>query len=311
MNTKITDQLMNAISWLGAIVGMIQSVLAVQEEKYVATIFSVSLSLAFVLIILVFNCNKKKYVDLYSVSSSMALNNRLHSLRELVLIKHREINGDDGKYKIKRADFGYTLSQSKKRANFYDIHYLISFDLLKPKLLPQFIVNHSRNRTFRFFIITLAAHPEEFSGKIYFSNDSEPQMVECVKKDCITKGKSGSNEKLYSGVYEIITVIPLNIAKERQIRIEFEYDIKGQISKDQRKHSFTIIPRNYSRKIRTLNVAVQGKDVKIENLELQRYGINGEFEIPELFYPPDPRKENIQKYSVTVAPIMLSVFGAI
>ncbi len=250
--------------------------------------FSILMFIALMALISAFNYNKKKYVDLYAVCSSMALNNRLQSLREIILIKHREMMGNNNRYKIENAKFHYILSQSKEDKNAYDIHYSMSFKLIKPLFMRRSI----NNRTFRFFIITLEASPKNFKSKIITNKNISAQnsikTIKCAKNNYTIRGESGSREKSYSGLYDIITVIPPDIAKKKCIEINISYDILGQIKKTQDKHSFTIIPHNYSSKIKRLEVRVQNNAIEIDNLELQRYGINEEFEIAELFIPCEP-----------------------
>ena len=288
MNERLTNKFINAVSYLGTILGLYQAIQAIKDQQCFKIIVSVALTLVFVLLLIFFHQNKKKYVDLYAVCNSMSLNNRLQSLREMILIKHREIIDNDNKYRIKNAKFYYILSQSKTDENAYDLHYSISFKLCKTWLMRK----STRDRTLRFFAITLSAAPQNFTSEIIteseMSVESYSTVIECAKKNYTTRGESGSREKGYAGLYEIITVIPRDIAKKKQIEIRFSYDIFGQIKKEQDKHSFTIIPRNYSTQINEFEIRVQTKNVPIDNLELQRYGISGEFEVAELFIPCEP-----------------------
>lgn len=285
MNEKLTNKVVSVISLIGTFLGAFQTVEMIIDKQRSNIVPSVILTLAFALLFIFFHNSKKKYVDLYAVCNSMSLNNRLQSLREIILIKHREIIGNDNKYRIKKAKFYYTLSQSKIDSNAYDLHYSISFKLCKTWLMQRC----TKDRTLRFFAITLSASPKNFTSEIITEAEipieGQSTIVECAKKNYTTRGESGSNEIEYSGLYEIITVVPPDMAKKKHIEIRFSYDILGQIKKSQDKHNITIIPRNYSTRVDEFEVVVQTKNVQIDNLELQRYGINGEFEIAELFIP--------------------------
>lgn len=285
LNEKWTNRFINTISCIGTLFGLWQSIRAIKDQQRCELILSTVFMILFTLVIIFFNYNKKKYLDLCAVCNSMSLNNRLQSLRELILIKHRELNGEDHKYKIKNAKFYYILSPSKESKDTYDIHYSISFELCK----PWFISRDSKSCTVRFFAITLATSPQNFISEIVSRNEQITEkcstIIKCAKKNYTIRGESGSKEKIYSGLYEIITVIPPDIAKKKQIELRFSYDILGQIKKEQNKHSFTIIPHNYSSKMNKFEVRIQTSNMHIDNLELQRYGINGEFEIAELFIP--------------------------
>lgn len=328
MNTKIANWIISTISFAGTIIGIVQATFLTPKQEKLQIIISVSIAVIFALIFIFFYFTKKKYVDLYSVCSSMACNNRLQSLREFILIRHRAAHGNDNRYRIKKAKLNYTIFPSKEIPNCYDIHYTIAFKLLKPWYIPWFMMKSTKNRTLRFFIITLAAYPQNLVARIFteksLPNDNNILTTECTKKNSTVRGESGSNEKTYSGLYEIISVIPKDIAKNRQIEITFTYDIVGQIKAEQNKHSFTIVPSNYSRKIHELEVNVQFGNMIIDNLEFQRYGIDGEFEIAELFVPCESKSssdfdyipapvgvtiKDIHRYYTSIVPMMNSVYS--
>ena len=332
MNGKLTNIFINGVSILGTIVGFIQiipvilSVILPEQSisiyQYIEGIVSVLAFVTLVILVIFIYRNKKTYVDLHTICSSMALNNRLQSLREIVLIKDREISGKNHTYRIKTAKFDYILSQTKGFENSYDVHYTIIFELVK----PWFMLKGVKNRIFRFFIITLAAAPRNFVAQISTEkkdfDDIHSRIMQCAKKNYTVRGESGSNEKGYTGLYEIISVIPPDMAKKKKIEIKFTYDIIGQIKKEQSKHSFTIIPKNYSSKINKMEIRVQTKNIQIDNLEFQRYGINGEFEIAELFIPCEPTifsnlresltedmGEDIYEHYTSTVPIMNSAYS--
>lgn len=325
MNDKFTKRIIDYISLIGTIAGLYQTYQAIEDQQWYNIIAIIVFMTAFFLILIFFHYKKKRYVDLYAICNSMSLNNRLQSLREMILIKHREITNNNNKYKIKSAKFYYILSQSRIDKSTYDIHYSISFKLCKTWLMRK----STRDRTFRFFAITLSTVPQNFTSEI-ITEDKMPvenysTEIVCANKNYTTRGESGSNEKEYSGLYEFIAVIPQEIAKKKQIEIRFSYDILSQVKKAQNKHSFTIVPRNYSaHQIKKLEVRVQAKNIFIDNLEFQRYGINGEFEIAELFIPCEPTNllcnppigkcveaitQNVHEHYVSIKPDMNSAYS--
>lgn len=284
VNAKYTTKFVNTISCVGTIYSLYQAVCGIKHQKYSEILFSLAFTIAFIILLLLFNYNKKKYVDLYAVCSSMSLNNRLQTLREIILIMHRQSIGNDNKHKIDNAKFTFVISPSQISADAYDIHYVICLDLHK----PCFLCNNTIKRTFRFFIITLATAPQHFISKITANNDE--MTVYSSQKEYTIRGESGSKEKAYSGLYEIVTVIPSKMIKRkgRQIQLQYTYDVLGQIKKAQDKHSFTIIPRNFGVKIKKIEIYIQTKNMQVSNLELQRYGNDEKFEIAELFIPYKP-----------------------
>lgn len=284
MNENYTTKFVNIISCVGTIYSLYQAVCGIKNQRYSEIVFSFAFTVAFILLLVLFNHNKKKYVNLYAVCSSMSLNNRLQPLREMILIMHRESIGNDNRYKINNAKFKYVISPSQVSADAYDIHYDICLNLYK----PRFLHNNTIKRTFRFFIITLATAPQQFITKIITNNNE--MTVYSSQKEYTIRGESGSKEKAYSGLYEVVTVIPREIirTKGHQIQLEYSYNIFGQIKKSQQKHSFSIIPRNFGPKIEKIEVYIQTKNMKIRNLELQRYCVDEKFEIAESFVPCNP-----------------------
>lgn len=284
MNENYTTKFVNIISCVGTIYSLYQAVYSIKNQRYPEIVFSFAFTVAFILLLVLFNHNKKKYVNLYAVCSSMSLNNRLQTLREMILIMHRESIGHSNKYRINSAKFKYVISPSQISADAYDIHYVICLDLHK----PRFLHNNTIKRTLRFFIITLATAPQHFITKITTANN---EMSVCSsQKEYTIRGESGSKEKAYSGLYEIVTVIPREIIKTKghQIHLKYSYNVFGQIKKSQQKHSFSIIPRNFGLKIKKIEVYIQTRDIQIRNLELQRYCVDEKFEIAESFVPCNP-----------------------
>lgn len=305
---------MSVISFFGTLAGLAQTIQVFMDPGDNNIVIPMILTIMFLALTILFSQSKKEFVDLYTVCSSVALNNRLQTLRELVMIQHREMMIKNHRYKINKAKFEYKLTQSKTDKMSYDLHYDISLDLTRPYLMRK----TTKNRTLRFFAITLAAGPSNLKAKFRDVSSSSGRCghddsvsVICVAKDCTTRGESGSNEKIYSGVYEFIVVLPDGYEKKNCINLTVSYDIFGQIKKDQGKHSFTIIPLNYGYKISELEVRVYTEDVKIRELEFQRFGVNGEFEIPALFEPvrETPAAGNIQKFYSSIKPMKNSVYS--
>ena len=319
MNAKYTTKFVNAISCVGTIYSLYQVLYEIKHERYPEILSSVAFAIAFIVLLLLFNYNKKKYLDLYTVCSSMSLNNKLQTLREIILILHRQSIGKDNKHKIDNAKFTFIVSPSQTSEDAYDIHYVIHLNLQKP-FLPY---NNTMKRTFRFFIITLATAPQHLISKVTANNDEI--TVYSSHKEYTVRGESGSKEKAYSGLYEIVTVIPHEILKKArsQIQLKYSYDVLGQIKKAQDKHSFTIVPRNFGSKIKKIEICVQTENMQVNNLELQRYGTDEKFEIAELFVPYNPsyslsnipvgtsckKAENIHVYCTSMKPNIHSAYS--
>ena len=170
--------------------GLYQAIQAIKDQQCFKIIVSVALTLVFVLLLIFFHQNKKKYVDLYAVCNSMSLNNRLQSLREMILIKHREIIDNDNKYRIKNAKFYYILSQSKTDENAYDLHciqYRSSY--VKHGLCE----NLQEIALCVFLLLRCQLAPQNFTSEIIteseMSVESYSTVIECAKKITQQGGK--------------------------------------------------------------------------------------------------------------------------
>lgn len=305
MNAKIEDKFIQVLSVFGTLIGLFSAVYTAvtSKEGTFNVVVSVLLFVLFLAIIVFFRFYKKAFVDIYSICSSMALNNRLQSLREVILIRHRETQDDTNKYRVDQAYFEYVIKKSD--ANSYDIDYIISFDLLKPWFMRR--KQSAGHRTLTFFIITLGAAPENFAAEISgnaASGNSDAVKIIPVIQNATGRGESGSTEKAYAGLYKVITILPQNI--EKGTHIEFKYSIRGQIKTDQTKHSFTLIPQNYSSKINKMAIKIRSEGVHIHHPELQRYGADGRFEIAESFVQ---KREEISEYDVFLVPMMKSAYS--
>ena len=195
MNDKFTKRIIDYISLIGTIAGLYQTYQAIEDQQWYNIIAIIVFMTAFFLILIFFHYKKKRYVDLYAICNSMSLNNRLQSLREMILIKHREITNNNNKYKIKSAKFYYILSQSRIDKSTYDIHYSISFKLCKTWLMRK----STRDRTFRFFAITLSTVPQNFTSEI-ITEDKMPvenysTEIVCANKNYTTRGGKWQQRK--------------------------------------------------------------------------------------------------------------------
>lgn len=329
MVRKLAERFIGGISLLGTLAGLAQTILSFipgHSKGFFYPILSVIVFIFFLIMSIYIIRSKNRFVGLYDICSFVSLNNKLQTLREIIFIQYRDLTKKTHQNKIRQASLHYTLKESEMDPDSYDLHYKLSFDISR----ARFWKNSIRNRTFRFYIITLAAAPANFMATVTDTtgrrrrigssgHDAEgmraaPEfsIVECVKKDCTIRGESGSNEKEYSGLYEVIAVPPSLFSKAKRINITYEYDVFGQIKKTQNKHSFTIIPRNYGNKISSLDVHIRTEHVPISDIEFQCFKSDTDFSIPELFIPDGNPNENAavqQGFALTAKPNMNAVYS--
>ena len=328
MNRKLTEQFISIISILGTLAGLAQIILSLLSPKIPQnmnlTILAIIGFLLLLLSVYVLR-SKKQFIDLYDIVSFIALNNRPQTLQEIIFIQYRKLMKKTHKNKMDLVVLHYSLKEGENDHNSYDLHCKLSYDISR----PRFCKNSIKNRTLRFYIITLATLPANFRTKITKMTDRDREIsysghqtedmqvipectVECVKKNCTTSGESGSNEIEYSGLYEITTVLPPSFSKVSRLNITYDYAVIGQIKKTQKKHSFTIIPSNYGNKISSLDVRVSTEYVPISDVEFQCYKRDTGFSIAELFIQDDSLSEKTaahQEFSLTTKPNMNAVYS--
>lgn len=297
MNSKLTDKFITITSVIGTIISIVQLFRPDISNRCPAILVII----LFASVFLVFHKTKKSFADIYTICSCMALNNRLQSLRELVMVKYNELLSNCNKFHIHNACFRFHLTPSLISSDIYDVHYLINFELARPLFCGKSVNNY----TIKFFVITLEASPEDFKTEISINNASF-QKIESVLHNITTHGESGSKVKQYSGLWEITTVLPRNISRHDKIAIRFLYDVRGQIKKNQEKHSFTLIPKNYSSKIRQVEIVLSTRDIQITRPEFQRYAPNGDFEIATSFFRDETEPSCL---TASIRPIMDSAYS--
>lgn len=110
-----------------------------------------------VLLIVIVFLYKKSYVNLYETLCTMAENNKLHPIRARVMVTYKNLKKQVNPFRIKHANFKYTILPSNESRDKIDVVYSLQFDIaptfysvLKYKIFKKnfvfyIITNDSKN----------------------------------------------------------------------------------------------------------------------------------------------------------------------
>lgn len=276
MNNKILDKL---VSWLSILAfvytittsGLIRFPWSQPINDFLNKLNedSVRIVVAFsmLLLIIFFLLYKKSYVDLYETLWTMAENNKLHPIRARVIVTYKYLKNRKNRFKIKKAHFTYKVLSKNTKA--VDVAYDLEFEI-KPdwwRILLQKI--HRRN--FSFYIITNDTSELDVCECSLQLNNEERQPLSPVIHDVTTKGQGEDRIRKYSGLNEVTFCYPLKIRYGDILTYRFSYICRDNLSIDEVRHSFVIIPENYSTKIDEIDIEVKSECVKLDKLELQKF----------------------------------------
>ena len=303
MNEKIFDKL---FGWLGAI-GTIDILLNTfftlssssisDDNKPIVVAIT---NFVFIIIILsFFYFYKKKFVNLYTILNTIAHNNKLHTIREMVMIQYKEICNDQNHYQIKKAEFKYTLIPAKNddcepnnKKLYYDVDYNLSFQLQTP-----FIRKLSfKERLFKFFAIIETGNIEIKEASFKEDGNVEQFFMPIFHQSTIS-GKSLDKNKDFAGLYEVTLQLPPNIKRKESLMCNVNYTVRKNINSNLDVYSFVIIPNNYGKTIQGLGISLIDKSKSIQQLELIQADTSGEIKIVSTFKMKE--NENQKEYQLT------------
>lgn len=211
---------------------------------------------------------KRLLVDTFDILKSLSQNNKLHPLREIVMVVNDQYEKNKSKYKIKNVIFQYTLIEGK--GNRYNVEYEISLEFYK-----FFISKHDKMIKFYAILDTNGRkQTKDIPISISFKREDNvsginfkilPKSVTTSKLDYIDQ---------FSGLYEICFRIPEAVIrkfKKNHIQCSVSYEIKNNFSLtntfDGNRYNFFIYPNNYGKEIDkcTVNILVpKNQDYSIE-----------------------------------------------
>lgn len=321
MNRKIFDFIILILSAVGAVYAVFDQLIDIGFDVFFEWLLQqtqwlipglvpltepylkMAIRLVFVaLVLLLVFFLKKTFTDLFTVLYSMAKNNKLHTLRELVMITHDRKAGKHNKFHIKEGEFVYRISRSESsdgdEPTTYDVRYTLSFTLSKPwyiRMTPQ-------NRFFRFYLICDSENaPTDDTTQVLV--DKINQGIAAVIDKVTVRGESGDQIEEFSGLRQAKMVLPPHIHRKSKIKVDVSYDIKSNINRLDKMYNFVIIPSNYGKKMRRMKIKIETPDTKVFCPELQFTGWDGAWETVEYLLP-----SGADSYETEIQPNMKSAY---
>lgn len=340
MNKKIFDHLVTLASAIGVICTILQLPVVKQLHDFLQTkgIFQTLLQvpvfqrlfshidilnfftflcfLALSILFIYFLRKKKRFLDLYDTLYLMSINNKLHPIREMVMIASNRLHGVRNHVKVISAKFFYSIRPSqtstgsssqppKTTLSSYDVDYKIQFLLKKPLFLPH-------RQKFRFFSFYAICEQEDLTvvdsflrsiNAIVKIPDSKKTSLVSFKTvpavyPTTTSGSGQDRNPRFSGLYQISLVIPPSFSSEKELELEVSYTLRNNIHSNEHQYCFVILPSNYGTKIGKMEIIVDSEGLNIYQVILQQMSYNQGFCTPASFMLTKSASKKIT-YSIT------------
>lgn len=218
--------------------------------------------------------NKKLITNTFDLLKELIQNNKLHTLREVVMVANKQHTKKTNPCCIEKGIFRYKLSyssdvQKPELSNYFNVEYEIQLSIkynhLKgnDNLLKFYLILDSCEQKFMYNIpVTINLTSSIEVGSLKFN--VLPQSVTTSGMDHID---------LYAGLYEISFQIPKKWAKNT-ITCTISYCIYKNIllttNTDRREYNFAILPANYGRKFKKIEIEVSAPKTLDINITSQR-----------------------------------------
>ncbi len=198
---------------------------------------------------------KKSFIDAFDMLNNLAKNNKLHPLREVVMVVNDQYKKRNSKYIIRNAAFHYTLLEDT--ANTYDVIYeiILDFDKIffsKESKMISFYAILDTNLSVEKLPINIAFKAENETLNMHFN--ILPISATVLGIDHIDQ---------FAGLYEICFQIPKTIIdrfRRNQFHCVISYVIENNFSlKDKyanNNYNFFIYTNNYGKKIVNCDVDI-------------------------------------------------------
>lgn len=270
MNKIIFDKLISILSVIGVIFS-ISNLLPFESVIFIPQWVSFVFLLAMSIIIAIYYKYKKKFLDLYDTLRILSENNKLHPIREMVVIVSNQLNNWSNRLKIACATFTYSFGECHS-GNIYDVTYNISL-LLKPyRWLPTL-----RVRTINFYAICEEENKnyiDRFLNSVHCRLNVGTTSIPIVPSifPATTSGESNDSIPRFAGLYKISIVIPPSISLRDHIRLDLSYLLYKNVHVEDQQYSFVILPCNYGKKVDAIEMIVEAPKKCIQQITLHQMG---------------------------------------
>lgn len=304
MNRKIFKFIITVMSAVGTVYAVILPLTAKSfpgQGEGIQILAALALVAA---ILLLLHFSKRRFTNLYSMLHAMGENNKLHPLRELVMVQHARLTTEYNSLKIMCGEFFYRVSPTKDvpmgangRPEAYDVHYRLTFQMKKPRF-SRMTTDH---RTLRFYLIGREMEfMKNLDAKLWI--DGERHDIAAVFRNPTLRGKSGDHIASVSALYEVHMILPQTISRRSLVEVQISYDIIGNLLINAGQHVFFIVPQNYGKNMGRMKVYIDAPDQVIFSPELQQVHFDGEWETIEVL--SGTKEEDRVHFQKTIKPNM-------
>lgn len=216
---------------------------------------------------------KRAFLDFYSLLETMALNNKLHTLRACVLVMSKILASEYNRFKIEEIVFRYSIrnrnvSGASANANL-DVDQHITFHLVKPRFrTPTF---------FNFYVISENSPVDVTSSDWHLGNT--PKEAGTFKRRPTAFGDSGDHIEDCIGLYNLVTIIDEDEYTKSKPKLDVRFTTPTCINLNCELYNFAIIPRNYGKKVKRIRIEIEPNGLDIKQIELQYADRKGHFRI--------------------------------
>lgn len=278
MQRKLLDKVIIIVSTVGLLQGIlsfVQNVLLnsgnTNVKNRVVLNIIVIIYMAFIIYFIFYN--KKYIINNFQQLKLLVENNKLQTLREVIMLVNKKYEKKSNLYSIHKAEFVYELCKNDT-PNYYDVIYKIKLDIRCFRIIKK------DNTTFHCYAILDSINPslvEETSIKILLKyNYGKELEFEVIPQSVTTSGMDHIAN--CTGLYEIIFDIPENkrpYFRSWSVNCIISYVIKKNIllheeDKGQQEYNFVIIPYNYGKTMKKCSVEVNVPQNLEVNIAFQR-----------------------------------------
>lgn len=183
------------------------------DFKWNVIITIASVSLTFLILLYLF-LYKKKIISTFQLLKTLCHENKLHTLREVIMTVERNQSKYEYKPKIKSAYFKYTLEDNLSVPDNYDVIYEITFELYNKILFPLF----HRRKDFilmRFYAILDNLNiSASVPISVFLQNSINNISIEYSTFPCSVTTKGLDHINKCTSLYEIFIQIPAFFSKK-------------------------------------------------------------------------------------------------
>lgn len=213
--------------------------------------------------------SKHQIVKVYDMLCTMARNNKLHPIRQIVMIWYKKIHHEMNKVRIEKIKFVYDVSENEisrepKGERTLNVEYQLHFQVKETKKLY-----FGGKICFAFYMICENGDPQNV--KLVYRMGGQEFTDRDVLVEAVTlNGESGDRMREFAGLYEMKVFLTDEMACKRRIDFSVSYEVEDHIFDKNPNYSFVIVPLNYSDHVKEIEIELPGisRDL-VHNLSVQ------------------------------------------